>query len=524
MKTIRVLAFCGILLALLAAVANAAVITAPCGQISGIMADNGANAWLGIPYAHETSGNYRFRPPQPVADFIGIYNADKYSPACLQVINPEFKLVDTISENSLTLNIWSPATTNSELRIQNSGLAQNLPVCVFIHGGGYTIGSSAQPLYNGANLAKNGNIIFVTINYRLGAEGFLYLNEVDESFAGSGNIGLQDQVAALKWVQRNIAAFGGDPAQVTIMGESAGAGSVACLMVAPAAKGLFNKAIIESGGFQLTKDKSDAALVTKKFMKYANCKNIAELQKLSVEQFLTAQAVLMKEYGWLANETLFAPVRGDVLIPENPLVSLQNGAARNISLLVGTNQDEMGLFKRFVPLKPLMNMTTYRLFVPDDAVTLVGKIDYQVQQFYQTTYPQLSGIDLLFKAVDDVFFNVNAYRLADAQSYNGNVYMYRFIWSGEYGAIHGLELPAVFGNAMPDAKVYFGNVPLDPLVTKLIQPAWLAFITTGNASNTPATGLWAQYETIHRPMLQLSTTAKLRCDIDSAARLFWYNR
>jgi len=239
---------------------------------------------------------------------------------------------------------------------------------------------------------------------------------------------------------------------------------------------------------------------------------------------LAAQAVLMKEYGWLANETLFAPVRGDGLIPDNPLAELQKGAAKNVSLLIGTNQDEMGLFKRFVPFQSLMNMTTYRLFVPEDAVKLIGKIDYRAQQFYQATYPQLSGIDLLFKAVDDTFFNVNAYRLADAQSYNGNVFMYRFTWSGEYGAVHGMELPFIFGNAMTDSKIYFGNVQFDPQVSRLLQPAWLAFISSANPSDTPATGLWAQYETIHRPMMQLSTTAQLRCDIDGAARLFWYNQ
>ena len=497
---------------------QAAVVNAPCGQISGVVAENGANAWLGIPYAAETSGKNRLRPPQPLADFVGTFTADKYSPACLQVINPDFKLVDEVSENSLTLNIWAPSSARRQQP------AANLPVCVFIHGGGYTIGSGAQSVYNGANLAENGPVVFVTINYRLGAAGFLCLSALDKKFVGSGNIGLQDQIAALRWVQRNIAAFGGDPTQVTIMGESAGAGSVACLMTAPTAKGLFNKAIIESGGFQLTKDQPDAAEVTKKFMKYANCKNVAELQNLSVEKFLTAQALLMKEYGWLANETLFAPVRGDGIIPENPLSELQKGAAKNIGVLIGTNQDEMGLFKRFVPFQSLMNMTTYRLFVPEDAVKLIGKIDYQAQQFYQTTYPQLSGIDLLFKAVDDTFFNVNACRLADAQSYNGNVYMYRFTWAGEYGAVHGMELPFIFGNEMADSKVYFGNVPFDPQVSRLMQPAWLAFISSGNPSNTPATGLWAQYETIHRPMMQLSTTAKLLCDIDGAARIFWYNQ
>ena len=523
MKSVRT-AFIFIMLMLSTIIVAAAVVDAPCGKIAGVVAENGANAWLGIPYAEETSGANRFRPPQPVADFTGIYNADKYSPACLQVINPEFKMVDEISENSLTLNVWTPAATSLELRTQNSGLIPSLPVCVFIHGGGYTIGSGAQPVYNGAKLAQNGNIIFVTINYRLGAEGFLYLSDVDKKYAGSGNIGLLDQIAALQWVQRNIAAFGGDPTLVTIMGESAGAGSVACLMVAPAAHGLFNKAIVESGGFQLTKDKPDAARVTKQFMSYAKCTTVAELQNLSVEQFLAAQAVLMKEYGWLANETLFAPVRGDGLVPENPLDSLQKGAAKNVSLLVGTNQDEMGLFKRFVPFKSLMNMTTYRLFVPEDAVKLIGKIDYQAQQFYQTTYPELSGIDLLFKAVNDTFFNVNADRLADAQSYNGKVYMYRFTWGGEYGAVHGIELPVIFGNPLTDAKIYFGNVPLDPRVGELMQPTWLAFINTGDPSNTPATFLWAPFETIHRPMMKLSTNAQLRCDIDGAARMFWYNQ
>ena len=378
-----------------AASAAAITISAPAGGYSGIVESNGALAWLGIPYAMPTEGALRFRPPQPVPDLGGVFEANAYSPGCLQIDRPEFKMVDTVSESSLTLNIWAPPAQISNFKFQISPPSAGLPVCVFIHGGGFTIGSGSEPLYNGANFAVNGNMIFVTINYRLGAEGFLYLADIDKNYAGSGNLGLLDQITALQWIQRNIAAFGGDPHNVTIMGESAGGASVAFLLTMSEAKGLFSKAIIESGGFQLSKTRADAASATQQFMKAAGCQTVAQLQALSQQQLLEAQAQFMKEFGWLATVMSFAPVAGDKYLALDPLAQLQAGSASGIPVLIGTNQNEMGLFDPYIPFKPLISIGLFRLFVPETALHSLGNINYAAQQFYERSYPQLGGADLV---------------------------------------------------------------------------------------------------------------------------------
>lgn len=250
-------------------------VTVTGGQIAGFE-DGNIHKWLGIPFAAPPVGNLRWREPQPVKTWQGVKTAQDYSPACAQTAE---WIPNTKSEDCLYLNVWAPAGAN------------DLPVMVWIHGGGYYGGTAAQPPYDGANLSRHGAIV-VTVNYRLGVLGFFTHPELsaESPHHASGNQGIQDQIAALQWVRDNIAAFGGDPRRVTIFGNSAGGESVAQLMASPVAKGLFQRAISQSGNFGVPIDTSETAYFSQKaaeeraqtFVKGTGASNLAELRSLSV--------------------------------------------------------------------------------------------------------------------------------------------------------------------------------------------------------------------------------------------------
>lgn len=219
---------------------DSAIVKTKQGSVRGTEG-HAARVWKGIPFAKKPVGDLRFQPPEPPEAWEGTFEANEFGPVCTQNKDIAAMLgapAENMSEDCLYLNIWAPA-----------GPREGLPVMVWIHGGAFRAGAGSSPLYDGASMAENGGVIVVTINYRLGAFGFLHLAGLDSSY--SANLGLLDQIAALKWVRENIKAFGGDPEQVTVFGESAGAMSIASLLAMPAAKGLFQKAILESGASQI---------------------------------------------------------------------------------------------------------------------------------------------------------------------------------------------------------------------------------------------------------------------------------
>lgn len=290
------------------------------GRISGSDEGN-VHKWLGIPFAAPPVGNFRWREPQPVVAWQGVKTAQDYAPACAQTAE---WISNTKSEDCLYLNVWAPET------------AKDLPVMVWIHGGGYYGGTAAQPPYDGANLAKHGAIV-VTINYRLGVLGFFTHPELtaESPHHASGNQGIQDQIAALAWVRDNIAAFGGDPERVTIFGNSAGGESVAQLMASPVAKGLFHRAISESGNFGVPIDASENAYFSQasaeeraqKFAKGTGASNLAQLRALSVS------ALHKVPYYTLPS------VDGYVL-REDLTTTYRNHRQNDVPLMAGWTQDE----------------------------------------------------------------------------------------------------------------------------------------------------------------------------------------
>ncbi|MES2035252.1 MAG: carboxylesterase family protein [Pseudomonadota bacterium] len=306
------------------AVAAEQIVRLERGSAAGVSAD-GVTAWLGLPYAAPPVGDLRWRPPAPVGSWKGVRAADAFAPACMQKgVSMPGETPPTVSEDCLYLNVWAPART-----------AEPAPVIVWIPGGGYANGSTAMPLYSGERLAARGAVV-VTVAYRLGPLGFLAHPELSgESGGSSGNYGLMDQIAALEWVKRNIGAFGGDPGNVTIAGQSAGAMSVSMLLASPRARGLFHRAIGQSGGlfepvqlapqYQLAQAETDGVA-------YAASVGAASLAALRA---LPAAALLDGKASQVTH-----PVIEPVVLPLSPYDAYVAGREAKVPILIGANAEE----------------------------------------------------------------------------------------------------------------------------------------------------------------------------------------
>jgi para-nitrobenzyl esterase len=305
-----------------ASTACAQIVNTTEGHVSGSTV-GGSSSWLGIPYASPPIGDLRWRPPQAPQAWWGVRPAHQFSPACMQSgVSMPGEPMPTIDEDCLYLNLWGPRDGR-----------RNLPVMVWIHGGGYTNGSSALPLYWGDSLARRG-VIVVTLNYRLGALGFLAHPELTAEAGTSGNYALMDQIAALKWVRSNISAFGGDPGNVTVFGQSAGAMAISMLMASPQAEGLFHRAIAQSGGaFEPVELAPGYLLVNAEqdgvaFAEAVGAASLAELRALPAERLLQSAGAISH------------PVIEPALMPRSPYEAYVSGAFMDIPLIVGANAEE----------------------------------------------------------------------------------------------------------------------------------------------------------------------------------------
>ncbi|MCJ7745002.1 MAG: carboxylesterase family protein, partial [Actinobacteria bacterium] len=317
-----IVALLGVVLAVCPGCGRNLVAQTGLGKVKGQLGSDGILAFKGIPYAKPPVGELRFKPPQPPKPWSDTLKAAMFGPVAPQKENQIGSgSTQEQSEDCLSLNVWTPGIDD-----------KHRPVMVWIHGGGFTFGSGSDEWYEGSTFSERGNVVMVTLNYRLGALGFLYLGGVGgPDYAESGNLGLLDQVAALKWVRDNIAVFGGDPGNVTVFGESAGSMSVCALMGMPRAKGLFRRAIAESGALNLVNNVNFASGVTGKFMSCAGVTDIAGLRSLTTEQIMKAQSVLSDKEGAVGMS--LAPVIDGIVIPEPPLHAIARGSAANVDFL-----------------------------------------------------------------------------------------------------------------------------------------------------------------------------------------------
>ncbi len=420
-------------------------------------------------------------------------------------------------EDCLELNVYTPATDQAKR-----------PVMVWLYGGGFTIGSAGT--YDPTSLALRGDVVVVTLNYRLGVLGFSYLQHLDERFAGSGNAGLRDQIAALRWVRENIGAFGGDAGCVTIFGESAGGHSVGCLLTSTEADGLFHRCILQSSAGWGLRTPEWAEEVTANLMTELGITTAEELQKISVDAILAAQAVVpMQTPGAQpgvtgprslgVGATPFAPtLDGDVLTGA-VIDEVAAGRAASVPLLICHTRDELKLFSAMGVLpdlseEELAGMMALSLPSPDAGV-----------EAYRSGEPDGAVMDWLVSFLTDQNIHMPDFRLADRRvSHDPRVWMGRFSWEspaedGRYGACHGLEIPFLFWRPGLNRGFLEGyEAPAE--LAHAMQDAWAAFARTGdpNCASLPA---WPRYETSQRAVMSLDLEPEILHDPDHAVRPLW---
>ncbi|HEV2580527.1 MAG TPA: carboxylesterase/lipase family protein [Ktedonobacteraceae bacterium] len=488
------------------------------GKMQGIQ-EGAVYSWKGIPYAKPPLGELRFRPPQPLEAWSDIRQATQFGPVAMQSPAIE-KLAGrrlAMSEDCLTLNIWSPEA-DEKLR----------PVLVWIHGGGFEIGSGS--FHDGTPLAAMGDVVVVTFNYRLGAFGFLHLAEIGgEAFAGSGNCGLLDQVAALEWVHNNIAVFGGDPQRVTVFGESAGAMSIAVLLALPTAHGLFHRAILQSGAAQTVRSSSDATDLAGIFLKILDVspQTLSTLKQIQAERLVEAASGLPDWRGTTgAGDTIhFTPVIDGVILPQTPLQTLANGAAINISLVIGTTKDEC-LFYPFAD--PTWREADEEVLI-QRCKHLVGAAWSYVSPFY--LHGQPAGLPLLKRLLSLLTFDhfiFPAIQLAETLVNQGaRVWFYRFDWHSPFfdGAAHTLDRLFVWNlvaSSAPVVERMTGNAPERLQLAHQMQRSWIAFAHHGDP-NTPELPLWPSYDLKARATMLFNRESLIQDDPDAEARQVWAN-
>ncbi|MCQ4079618.1 carboxylesterase family protein [Streptomyces sp. RB6PN25] len=483
------------------------------GSVRGISTGTVA-VFKGIPYAQPPVGARRFAPPQPAVPWDGIRDATVYGPTAPKApyVPPYDQLVPeagTPGDDYLNLNIWTPDPAGS-----------GLPVMVFIHGGAFTNGSGAVPAYDGSRFARDG-VVCVTLNYRLGADGFLVLGD------NPANLGLLDQIAALTWVSENIASFGGDPGNVTVFGESAGAMSIAVLLAMDAARGLFRRAILESGAGHHALTPGTARLIgTRLAEKLGVEPTLAGIADVPVDRVTRAQQELRAEivarpdpalWGQAAlNQVPFLPVIDGETLTALPAERIAAGAGAGVDILIGHNTDEFRFY--LVPTGAIDLVEEWQL---RRSAAAYGLLVDEALAVYRAGRPGATPGDLLAAVTTDWFFAIPALRLAEAHAACGaaRTYLYEFAWQspafdGRIGACHVAELGFVFDNLHDKGLApLIGERPPQQLADTM-HAAWVAFATSGDPG-------WAGYGADHRTVMRFDTVSRTVTDPRPMERALW---
>ena len=423
------------------------IVDTTAGKVRGARVGS-TNRWLGIPYAAAPVGPLRFRAPQPATPWEGVHDALAFGPVAPQQVNKLIPIPAGVemSEDCLSLNIWTPEGASSK---------NPKPVMLWVHGGAYFIGFSAQPVYNGADLAANGDVVVVTINYRLGALGWLDFRPYEtDGHPFEVNLGLKDVVAALRWVRDNIAGFGGDPNAVTLFGESAGAGIVTTLMTTPATQGLFHRAIAESTPATSVYTEKHSEPISDAFLELAGIEKkdaARQLRDKPAAELASHTMALLDHVAMTTPGTVaFAPLIDGDLVTEFPLDVFRAGRQHKIPLIVGSNRDEAALFKMMKsPLMPMSQEGVLGMFAQVSSED--GLSGAALEQRITAAYPAFPKQQGCMQISTDAGFRMPGVWVAEAHSQHAPTWMYRFDQTTPLfkllglGAPHSMELAYVFG-------------------------------------------------------------------------------
>jgi para-nitrobenzyl esterase len=481
------------------------------GRYRGQVKD-GVHVFKGMRYGASTAGEGRFMPPRPAPTFAGIQDAFDYGDQTPQA-RGSLAAPGAMSEDCLRINVWTP----------NPGDGHKRPVLLWFHGGGFEAGSGSSPLYDGTNMVKRGDVVTCTINHRLNVFGFCDLSGyLGADFARSGNVGYLDLVAAMKWVKANIAAFGGDPDNILIYGQSGGGRKVSLCFAGKDATGLFSKGVVQSGSHLLVQTKEQSHALTEQLLKSLNIdpKNARALQQVPQDQMTTVQRAVIAKAGYR-----FEPVMDGITFDAHPFIPNAPKRTAKVPMLVGTTKtelsnqlgrdeaiysiDEAGLKKRIASYYP------------------PGDVDAAVAVF-KASSPNASPTELFFKMTSWRSYIRNATLMAEARSkLNGAdnpTWMYQVTWrspaeGGRRISQHTLDLPFMFDNVARAANLTGPQTDETRMMTESMANAWLAFARTGNP-NHKALPHWPTYDLAKRSVMLFEAPPKLVNDPFQSERQF----
>lgn len=471
------------------------------------LADSDVVSYKGIPYAESPIDSLRWKPPVPAEDSEGIYEAYYFGCSPIQTEWPsEPGSYYPQSEDCLKLNVW----------VNSSNDSSDKPVMVFFHGGSYAWGATSDPIYDGHNLvSKYDDLILVSVEFRSGLLGFIDLSSVEggEAYRESGNLGLLDQKCALEWVQKNISAFGGNPENVTVFGESSGAGSISLLPLMDGTKGLFRRVIAQSGSVTLTYSREECQNLTNMLLEETGCTNMEALTALSEEELKAVNEKL--------NDYANFPERDGVILPEDLYGAYQFGKSSGVDMMIGTNADEVKywVWEMGYTAPPVPGTLLYKLMIPimyeNNLRVLSGEEKAHVKAFL--AMQDGSSAEKLSEFYTETLFRIPAMQQAAYHAEQGNN-TYTYYWTypcadEKIGACHAVELAYVFNN--PEEAIYTGG-KYDQELADTVQDMWVNFARTGDPGVDGHT--WKPYDSAARETMVLGSDIHMESDIKAEQR------